>query len=179
MTNLTKIKFRYQSLLVLMTLGLILLANTPQALAQTGNDLENLTAFRLVREFSIFVNIVLIILVILLAVSLHGALKYLGSHDTPKNKLKLISSFLLQEPAEIFSQLSAKDQHGTYQLPFEKYRQLHLISRKTFLRTLGLIILQVILIVFMIYGLTLLTHYTKAQENNLLQSHNFQLQLDK
>lgn len=160
-------------------LVLISLANTPQVLAQTGSDVENLTAFRLLREFSIFLNVILIVLVILLALSLHEALKYLGNPNSLKNKLKLIFSFLHEEPAQVFSQMASKDPRGTYKLPFEKYRQLHLFSKKTFLRTMGLIVLQVLLLVFMIYGLTLLTHYTKAQENNLLQSHNFLLQLEK
>ena len=158
---------------------LVIIFSLPMALAQTGNDAENLPAFRLAREFSIFLNVVLIILVILLAVSLHGALKYLGSPDTPKNKLKLIFSFLRQEPAQIFSQLAVKDQRGTYELPFEKYRQLHLTTRKTFLRTLGLLVVQILLFVFLIYGLTLLTHYSQAQGNILLQSKNFILQLYK
>ncbi len=162
-----------------MNVGLVSLLTTPQVLAQTSNDAENLPIFRLAREFSVFLNIVLIIFVILLAISLHGALKYLGNPDTLKNKIRIVFAFLKREPAEIFSQLSNQDRNGTYQLPFEKYRQLHLISRKTFLRTLGLIVMQVILVLFLIYGLTFLSHYTKAQGDNLLQSHNFLLQLDK
>ena len=176
MMNPNKIKLKYSLILFFC---LFLLISAPQAWAQTANEVENMTVFRLLREFSVFLNIVMLVLVILLALSLHGALKYLGNPNSLKNKLKLIFSFLRQEPAQVFSQLASKDPLGTYKLPFEKYRQLHLFSRKTFLRTMGLIVLQVILLVFMIYGLTLLTHYTKAQENNLLQSHNFLLQSDK
>lgn len=151
----------------------------PVVLAQGAVDAENYSLFRLLREFSIFLNAVLIILVIVLAISLRGALKYLGGSDTVKNKLKLIFSFISKEPASIFSQISKRDPNGTYQLPFEKYRKMHLFSRKTFFRTLGLVVLQVMLIVFMIYALNALTNYTKAKGNNLLQSPNFKLQLDK
>jgi hypothetical protein len=147
--------------------------------AQVISDPEQQPLIRLLREFSVFINLVLVIMVLILAISLHGALKYLGGKDSWKNKIRIIWHFLSKEPAQLFSQKAQRDKTGTYLLPFESYRRLHNMTQKTFLRALGLIVVQISLIIFLIYGLSLLGHYTSASGAKSLESNNFILQLDK
>jgi hypothetical protein len=169
-------KIKMKTFFLCLTSGIFGAGNC--VLAQVS-DFEQQPLVRLLREFSVFINIVLVIMVLLLAVSLHGALKYLGGNDSWKNKIRLVWHFLSKEPAQLFSQLAQRDKTGTYILPFETYRRLQTLSQKTFLRTLGLVFVQVIVTVFLIYGISLLGHFTSASGAKFLESNNFILQLDK
>jgi hypothetical protein len=133
----------------------------------------------LVQEFFVFINIVLLIMIIVLALSWHGALEYLGGKNSWQNKIRMIWHFLCKEPAQLFSQAAQKDKTGTYLLPFESYRRLHKMSQKTFWPTLGLIVFQVSIIAFLIYGTSLLGYDSRASGAKSLESNNFILQLDK
>ena len=155
------------------------LLSWPVVFAQTNTEVEQVPIIRLLREFSVFLNVVLVILVILLFIGLYGSLKYLGGEQKLTEKIKLVLHFLKQEPASVFSEIANRDKRGTYLKSFEKFRSYHLFSRKTFLRTLGIIIVQIVILAILLYGLAVLTHSSKAQETNSLQSKNFQLELKK
>jgi hypothetical protein len=103
----------------------------------------------------------------------------LGGNEPWKDKIKLVWHFLSKEPAQLFSQMANRDKTGTYILPFESYRRLHNTSQKTFFRTLGLVVVQVSIIIFLIYGLSLLNNYSRASGGKSLESNNFLLQFDK
>jgi multisubunit Na+/H+ antiporter MnhB subunit len=168
---------KIKSYFILIILGILALGSDVSA--QNNLDPEQQPLFRLLREFSVFLVVVLLIFIIFLAISLFGALKYLGPKDSFKNKLKLIWHFFSQEPAQLFSRLAQRDRTGTYLLPYDSYKRLHNLSQKTFMRTLGVLVLQVCIIVFLIFGLSFLSHYTKATNAKNLESNNFILQLDK
>jgi hypothetical protein len=159
--------------------SLVLLGLASSVSAQVIIDPQQQPLIRILREFSIFINIVLVIMVVLLVISLHGALKYLGNNDSWTEKMRKIWHFLSKEPAQLFSQMAQRDKTGTYLLPFESYRRLHNMTQKTFLRALGLVVIQVCIIIFLVYGLSLLGHYISASGAKLLESNNFILELDK
>lgn len=128
---------------------------------------------RLLNHFSIFISLVLSILIFILAISFHDALKYLGKNEAWHKKIGKIHHFLKYEPAHLFASLAERDKNGTYLLPYETYKRLHILSKKTLLRTFGLVFVQLTVIFFLIYGLTLYGHFTiafggKSQENNNL-----------
>jgi cytochrome bd-type quinol oxidase subunit 2 len=148
------------------------------ALAQV-TDLEQGVYIRLLREFSVFLDVILLILIILLVIGLHGAFKYLRADDTWKNKLKIFFHFLSKEPALIFSQHGVKNNKGTYLHSFDDYKKFHSLSKKSFIRTVGLLVLQLLILAFLVYGLAFLTHYTSASDSTTMQSNYFLLQLGK
>jgi len=164
-------------LLLFLILGLFSSVNC--VFAQVSSISEQQPLVSSLQEFSVFIYLFLFILAILLAASLHGAFKYLGSKNSWQNKISLIWHFISKEPAQIFSQMARRDKTGTYLLPFASYRHLHHTGRKTFLPILSLIVVQVSIIIFLIYGLSLLGHYSRASGANSLESNNFIQQLDK
>ena len=159
-------------------IGCLFLGGTV-AMAAAPNEVEALTAFRLLREFSVFLNIALIILVIIMAASIHGALKFIGKEKGVINKMKLFWYFLSHEPADLFSHETMRDKNGTYMMSYDKYKRYQNLSRKTLLRTIGLIFIKVMIITILIYGISFLARYSAASENKLLESENFMMELDK
>lgn len=163
-------------------LSLFIFSFANPVFAQAITDPEQQPLVRMLREFSFFLNIVLVIMVILLSVTLRGALKYLGGKDSLKNKVFKVYYFLSKEPAQLFSQMAQRDKTGTFLLPFESYRKLHHISRKIFFRTLGLAAIQIGVIIFLIYGVSLIGHHSEASDDSKsksMKSDNFILELDK
>lgn len=149
------------------------------ALAANLNDVEFSPTVRLVREFSVFLNIILIILVFIVALSVKAAFKNIKSEKGLKNKARLLVYILSKDPAFIFSQKASRDNNGTYMISFDKYRNLQNLSRHTLFQALGLIVLKVFIFAFLVYGISYIARFTSASESRILESNNFILQLDK
>ncbi|MCX6740385.1 MAG: hypothetical protein NTZ49_04105 [Candidatus Parcubacteria bacterium] len=157
----------------------LLLAAVQPVLAANLNNIELSPMVRLLREFSVFLNIILIILIFILALSIKAAFKNIKEEKGWKNKAKLLLYILSKDPTFLFSQKATRDKNGTYMISFDKYRKFQDLSRHTIFQALGLIIIKVFIFAFLIYGISYLAHFTSASENKLLESNNFILQLDK
>ena len=139
------------------------------AFAQTSDSFENRYVI-LLREFSFLLNIILAILVIFLIISIYSSLKYLSKNSAAKKSFSLIWTLLTKEPAYVFSVHAPRDEDGTFQSSFQKHRALHLLTQKTLMRTLGLIIIKLIILAVLIFGLTGFNHSGSAQMSSYNQS---------
>jgi hypothetical protein len=147
--------------------------------SQSATEVVETQWSRLLREFSIFINLILIVLLALFIISFYETIKYLRNEEKIKNQARIFLHLFAKDPAWIFSQLSGRDKNGTYMGSFERYKRFQLFSKKTFIRTLGLAMLQVIILFLLLYGLSFFTHKSRAQESNLIQSSNFFMELKK
>jgi uncharacterized repeat protein (TIGR01451 family) len=137
--------------------------------AQTGDQSES-RYITLLREFSFLLNIILIILVAFLLISIYSSLKYLSKNSAAKKYFSLIWALLTKEPAYVFSIHAPRDEVGTFQSSFQKHRQAHIFTQKTLMRTLGLIIIKLIILAVLIFGLSGFNHSSSAQMSSYNQS---------
>ncbi len=124
----------------------------------------------LLREFSVFINIILFVLLAYLFISLYSSIRYLRIRSKEKKYRSLIWSILTKEPALVFANNSDRDDNGTYKDSYQRHRAIHLASQKAFLRTIGLIILKFIILAVLIFGITGVNHFGSAQMSDFNES---------
>lgn len=135
-------------------------------IASASNNFQKQSvALRLIQEFSIFLNILLLILIIFFGLNLYGAYKYLNISGKIKEKVKYLFLILKHEPAVLFSHLAGRDNNGTYKVSYHRHRQLHLNSQKGLQRTAGILVLKVVILVVLTISLAGLQYASIAQVN--------------
>jgi len=131
---------------------------------------------RLIREFSFFLNLVLILLILFWVFSIIESIKNLNHKKSFKERLKVLFSAAVKEPALVFSQHSPRDKSGTYTSSYNNYRRFHSFSKKTAQRTAGVIILKLIVLFVLFFGLASINKTTQAQGAEIDRaSNNFQI----
>ncbi len=143
----------------------VLSANTlPGKIALAGNGLPSQSlALRLIQEFSFFLNLILIILIIVLAINLYSTFKHLNLTRRLMEKFRYLLLIFNKEPAVIFSRWATKDKNGTYQLSYYRQRIAHLSSQKALRGAAGIVILKVVILVALTFGLAGLQYQSIAQ----------------
>jgi uncharacterized repeat protein (TIGR01451 family) len=129
--------------------------------ATSGQAAQSISE-RLIIEFSLILNIVLGILIVLLLITIYEAIKHIQVKGFG-NKIKIALNLLHKEPAVIFADQTGQDKKGTYGNSYEKYKRLHEYSQKTIERALGIIILKLIILVVLILGVIGVNHSGIAQ----------------
>jgi uncharacterized repeat protein (TIGR01451 family) len=133
-----------------------------KAVFATSGQTAQSVGERLIIEFSLILNIILVILIVLLLFSIYEALKQIQVKGFG-NKMKIALNLLHKEPAVIFADQTNQDKKGTYKNSYGSYKKLHEYSQKTVERALGIIILKLIVLVVLILGVAGVNHQSIAQ----------------
>ncbi|MFC1598958.1 FG-GAP-like repeat-containing protein [Patescibacteria group bacterium] len=127
---------------------------------------RNTTIVRMLQEFSVFINIILVILVFALIISILSTLKHLPLGKNMGDKLKFLLFLFIKQPVDAFADNAQKDNLGTYKQSYEKHRKYHQYVKKTLNRALGLLLVKVIVVILLVIGLSQLNHYSIAQDSD-------------
>ncbi|MBN1326117.1 hypothetical protein JW977_04035 [Candidatus Falkowbacteria bacterium] len=117
----------------------------------------------LLREFSMLLNLILIILGIFFIISIFSSVKYLAQSKKSRKSLSLVWNILTKDPAYVFSTHASRDESGTYQSSFQKHRQFQISSQKNLMRAVGIILLKAIIFAVIVLGLAGVNHNSRAQ----------------
>jgi len=175
---LTKLSKFFQVVLVLGFIFVFLFFNimniTVTATQVTGVQTTQTVGNLVMQEFSLVINIVILVLVIFLLISISSAVKSLGKIKLT-DKLRLGPSMLVNEPSSFFSNMASRNNAGTYKSSFENYRKYHLTGKKTFITALAAIVLQTFILGYIIYNFSQLQEIKDKDVTEQTQSNQFQL----
>ncbi len=116
----------------------------------------------ILRDLSLFLTIVLIILILLLFFGLQIATKRLAKNTKFLTKLKLAWHILSQEPARVFALNAEQAKNGTYQMAYSEHKDLHVFSQKNSKRLIGLVVIDLLLLTYVVIGLNHVSHAQSA-----------------
>ncbi len=135
------------------------------ALAESGFGFNANTSKTesLLREFSLILNLLILILLGFLSGSIISSFSHLGKDLNWQKRLKLLGQMFVKEPAVMFSEQAQPDKNGIYQISFEKHKQSQLNAQKHVKRALGLIAIKAVVLVTLLTGLAGVNHLGKAQ----------------
>ncbi|MFC1598869.1 hypothetical protein ACFL2U_02605, partial [Patescibacteria group bacterium] len=141
--------------------GVIKIANAQGKYISIFHRESGLALF--VKQFSWLLTILLIIFGVILVLSVYLSIKHL-LHDKNKNKcFRLIWILLTRDPSHVYTNYAEQQDNGTYNLSFNKYRQLHLLSKRTLLRFLSVAAIKLIILLVLLVGILGVQYKSKAQ----------------
>ena len=138
--------------------NLIKTARAQSGVVASENNDSHLVS--LLRQFSVFLIIILGLLLALLCAGLHNIARYLAPKADWRKKLSLGWQVLSQEPAKVFSEYAERAVNGTYSHAYEKHRSLHVFSQKNLKRLIGLALIDILILSYITISLN---HQSEAQ----------------
>ena len=121
-------------------------------------------------------NIFILVMCIMLVNNIRKAMKNLKKGSNLLEKFAIILNLFIQDPSLVFSEKAQRDRKGTYKTAYNKYRDLHITSKRNFRATLVVVVLQIFVLGFLIYTFSGFQLDAFAISPTEHQATNFQIQ---